>query len=644
MRYSAIGSAEAAVATALDLDEELAIQEAGWRGRAISFGIFLAVAAFALAGVYYFFLRDEEVVTRPTEDIPVKRATINSTLIISGTADTQLNSNLTFQSAGRVSRVDVKVGDTVKQGQVLASLESDSLANALASARAGQRSAQLKLDDLLDGTSAAEFAAAEQAVAAAQATLTKAENDYTDMIDGPSAAELAGAQQGVIGAQAQVASARATLDKLDNSPSAADVAAAEAGVASAQSALTAAQNSAANAADTLASSASSLTDAEASYCVADNTPAFCIVPATPISNGDASLMDAALGGPNAALASAVISANTTYKVAANGKSSADAAVAAAQDGLNSAEARLDAVNDGPSQDDVDAAEAAVSSAEAGLAAAEAKLADVQDGPTDLQVSTALAAGDAARAALAAAQERLDEARRGPEANAIEQARQAVRTAAIAVEGAQLRLEDAQIISPFDGTVAAVNITPGEFASAAATEPAMVLLTPDALLLEMQVGETDYPNLKIDQGGVVIFDGIPGKPYPFKVTQIGLSPTTTQGVVTYEVKGSLVVLPDSPRPAPGMNARGQITTASKPDVLVVPPRAIRRRGTEQVVDVRRDGAVVEQVVTTGVSDNDNVEVLTGLADGESVVVPLLTSLDASGGANNALRTPLPNNIR
>lgn len=632
------------MATALDLDEELTIQEASWRGRAISFGIFLLVAAFAVAGVYYFFLRDEAAEVRPTEDIAVKRATISSTLIISGTADTQLNSNLTFQSAGRVSRVDVKVGDTVKAGQALAALESDDLTNALASAQANQRSQQIRLDDLLDGSSAAELAAAEQAVASAQATLTKAENDYQDLIDGPSAAELSATEQGVSAAAAQLASAQATLEKLENTPSAADLAAAEAGVASAQSALTAAQNSAANAGDTLASAADSLTGAEENYCAADSAPAFCTVSATPISSGDAVLMDLALGGADAALASAVISANNTYKVAANGKSSADAAVAAAQDALNSAEAKLDAVNDGPAQDDVDAAEAAVASANAALAAARAKLADLQDGPTALQVSTALAAGDAARAALTAAQERLDEALRGPDTNAIEQQRQAVRIAAIAVEGAQIRLENAQIISPFDGTVAAVNIQPGEFSSAAATEPAIVLLTPDALLLEMQVGETDYPNLKLDQGGVVIFDGIPGKPYPFRVTQIGLSPTITQGVVTYKVKGSLVVLPDSPRPAPGMNARGQITTASKPDVLVVPPRAIRRRGTEQVVDVRRDGAVVEQVVTTGVSDNDNVEILTGLADGDSVVVPLLTSAGADGGTNNALRTPLPNNIR
>ena len=83
-----------------------------------------------------------------------------------------------------------------------------------------------------------------------------------------------------------------------------------------------------------------------------------------------------------------------------------------------------------------------------------------------------------------------------------------------------------------------------------------------------------------------------------ISEIGLSPSVTQGVVTYQVKASLVLPADAPRPAPGMNARGQIITESKPNLLVVPPRAIRKSGNDQVVDVRRDGSIVAQVVTTG----------------------------------------------
>jgi hypothetical protein len=105
----------------------------------------------------------------------------------------------------------------------------------------------------------------------------------------------------------------------------------------------------------------------------------------------------------------------------------------------------------------------------------------------------------------------------------------------------------------------------------------------------------------------------------------------------------VILPDNPRPAPGMNARGQLTTGSKADILVVPPRAIRRRGSEQIVDIRRNGTVEEQVVTTGISDANNVEVLTGVAENDVLVVPAVNASQPGGGGPTPVPT-IPGNVR
>jgi HlyD family secretion protein len=622
----------------LDLEQELTIREGGWRGRAITFGILLTLIAFTIAALYYFFFREEEVAARATEDVTVSRASINSNLIISGTADAQLNSNLNFQSSGRVATVAVKIGDLVRSGQVLASLESDSLANAVNTGEANVAAAQLKLDDLLDGSSAAELTAAEQAVAQANAALVKAQNELDDVLDGATPAELATAQQAVRLAESQLASAESTLEQLEDGASAADIATAEAAVAQAESALTAAQNSATSAQNTVTSATASLKSAEASYCAADGTPAFCSLPATPISGADAGLLDAALAGGNSALAAAVVAANSTYLNAVNGAASAAAAVSSAQTALDSAEEKLAALEDGASDGDIEAAEAALAAAEAALEAADERLADLQDGATAAELADAQAALDGARTALDAAEARRAEAMRGPEANAIDQARQAVRTAQLQAEAARIRLREAQIVAPYDGTVANVNIAPGEFTSAAAQEPAIVLLTPDRMILTIDVGETDYPNVKLGQSGVALFDGIPGSIYPFTITEIGLSPTVTQGVVTYEATASIVVLPDAPRPAPGMNANGQLVTERKDGVLVIPPRAVRRRGSELVVDVRRDGGVVEAVITTGLSDPQRVEVLTGLNEGDVIVVPVVTGSD--GGAAGGGPTPVP----
>jgi RND family efflux transporter MFP subunit len=617
--------------TAINIDDDLTIEENAWRGRIVSLLVLLIIgAAVAIAAYIFYFNDDAETVARSTEDITVAKGTINQTLIISGVADAQFNSDLVFQGAGKVSAVNVKVGDTVQQGDVLASLESDDLANAVASASANQQAAQLKLDDLLAGSTAAELAAADQALASAQAGLTKAQNDYDDLLDGVSDADLAAARQGVSAAQAQLATAEANRAKLDDSPSAADIAAAEAGVTSAQSGLTSAQNLATNAQNSVTSAGASLKSAESAYCSAagDTSPSFCTTQSAPISSGDATAMTNALSGSKSSLASAVIGANTGYLNAVNGLNSANAAVTSAQQSLDSAEARRDAVNDGPSDSDIAASDAAVDAALAGLASAEDKLATAENGATDFQRSTAAAALDSAYSALAAAQAKRDEAYRGEEQNTIDQARAAVRSASLQVEAAEIRLKNAQIIAPFDGTVGAVNAKAGEFFSAVSADgPAIVLLTPDALTLKMNIGETDYANIKSGQAGGVLFDSIPGRVYPFVITEIGLSPAVTQGVVTYDVKASIVIPAGAPRPAPGMNARGQIITDSKPNLILIPPRAIRKKGDEQVVDVRRGGEIVEQVVVTGVSDNNNIEIVSGLNEGDVVVVAALTSVNS-----------------
>jgi HlyD family secretion protein len=608
---------------------------------AITFGVLLILGAFAIAAIYYFFFRDDPETVRATEDHTVAKATIASNLLVSGTADAQLNSNLTFQTTGKVGDVFVKVGDVVTQGQVLASLESDSLANAVASAQANQLTAQLKVDDILEGTTAAELASAEQAVASAEAALTKAQNDFEELSDGPSAADLANAQGAVNLAESQLATAVASLDKLENTPSDADVRAAEAGVASAESALTAAENTAQNAENTVTAARSSLYADEDTYCVGDPSPSFCGSNAAPVSSGDLNILNTSLSAD----ALAVIASNTTYQNAVNTAASAAAAVDSAQDMVDSAEAKLDAVEEGPSPEEMTAARAAVLSAQAGLNAAKAEYADVQDGSDPAELSTAQSTVESAAAGLASARADLDEARRGPDRNELAQARQAVRTAQLTVEAAQIRLRDAQIIAPFAGTIASVNIAPGEFASAAAEAPPIVMLTPDLMVLDLDVEETDYPNVKLGQGGVALFDGIPGAIYPFTISEIGLSPTTNQGVITYQAKALLTILPGSPRPAPGMNANGQLTTSSKADILVVPPRALRRRGSEQIVDVRRDGAIVEQVVTTGVSDNTNVEILTGLSEGDIVVLPTVAGAGADGAGAGPTPVPtLPGGIR
>ena len=210
----------------MNLDEELIIQESRWRGRLITLGVLAAAGVVVGVLAYAFFFRSEGEKARPTEDLVVGRATINANLIISGTADAQLISDLSFRTSGTVDSVNVKVGDTVHRGDVLASLESDDLANGVASAQANLALAQARLAALLEGATDAELAAADQSVVNAEVNRDRAIRDANDLLDPPNDVELTSDEQAVVSAETALNQAQRDRTDLLNGPTAAQIASA----------------------------------------------------------------------------------------------------------------------------------------------------------------------------------------------------------------------------------------------------------------------------------------------------------------------------------------------------------------------------------------------------------------------------------
>ena len=69
----------------------------------------------------------------------------------------------------------------------------------------------------------------------------------------------------------------------------------------------------------------------------------------------------------------------------------------------------------------------------------------------------------------------------------------------------------------------------------------------------------------------------------------------------------------------------IVVARQDDVLNVPLRALHRQGRQQTVDVvGEDGKPVPRPVQTGVQNEQSVEILDGLAEGEQILVPTTTT--------------------
>lgn len=159
----------------------------------------------------------------------VTRGNIESTLSMAGYIAMPKQQRLTFRGPGDIQEIKVKMGDTVKQGDILASLDPVLLDTAVLSAQNALATAQRTLDILLNPTDVNKSIAQGQE-AAAEAQLSAAVSAYAYNVNNLSA--WAAVQL----AQANLAKAQDTLNKINN-PDPADVDALRRQVGIAQSAL-----------------------------------------------------------------------------------------------------------------------------------------------------------------------------------------------------------------------------------------------------------------------------------------------------------------------------------------------------------------------------------------------------------------------
>jgi RND family efflux transporter MFP subunit len=226
--------------------------------------------------------------------------------------------------------------------------------------------------------------------------------------------------------------------------------------------------------------------------------------------------------------------------------------------------------------------------------------------------------------VTAANARLLDLRDGADADDLALQEAQVQAAEIAVARARVEQSQVRLVAPFDGVIAAVNVNAGEYSTPQV--PAFVLLTPGALRLKIIVGENDRPHIRAGQEGEITFDALPNEPFGFVIRSVGDAPKIEQGVATYAAEATLTMRPDGARPVSGMSGVGNVLVTEKTDALAIPARALRRIGREQVVDVMVDGAIQERAVVAGISDGQVVEIVSGIEEGERIVLRSVTKSD------------------
>jgi hypothetical protein len=87
---------------------------------------------------------------------------------------------------------------------------------------------------------------------------------------------------------------------------------------------------------------------------------------------------------------------------------------------------------------------------------------------------------------------------------------------------------------------------------------------------------------------------------------------------------------------GQSADISVTTATAKQALVIPTLAITTTGSRQDVTVLRNGKPTPVTVTTGIAANGRTQVLTGLASGDEVELPVISSTLQPGSPSTTTR--------
>lgn len=253
-----------------------------------------------------------------------------------------------------------------------------------------------------------------------------------------------------------------------------------------------------------------------------------------------------------------------------------------------------------------------------IAQAQVDQARLQQDQARAQVQAAQAQVEIARAALDSAQQQLTVAEGGARSEELRAARAQVEQTRAVAAMARQRLSHMTLRAPFSGRVSGMSasvgdhLTSGDFAGRGGHS--VLVYDDQAMEVEVKIGEREIGLVRIGMRGLLRLEGAPDKPVEATVRLI----TPVADPISRAASVRLRLKPGAAAAVPGTFARGEIVLDERADVLVVPKAAVSG-GDQPVVRVVVDGAVQVRSVTLGLTQGGRVEVRSGVALGERVVV-------------------------
>lgn len=251
------------------------------------------------------------------------------------------------------------------------------------------------------------------------------------------------------------------------------------------------------------------------------------------------------------------------------------------------------------------------------------------GPSTSQVASA-------DAGLVSAQAKLAQLLSGPSESDQRKAQIAIDNAQLALQLAQQEMNQTLLVAPFDGLVAAEDLTVGMTPAA----DAITMIDISHYTIDLSIDETDVPQVAVGQPVDLTIQALPDATLSGTITKIDVAPTISGQLVTYNAQVTLT--PGQAALRPGMSATANVILNQINDVIVVPNRFITTdAATRQAsVTVETTPGVYQAVpVTLGLRNTTASQVVDGLRVGQTIVIlPQAGQASSQNGGFGFFRVP------
>lgn len=250
---------------------------------------------------------------------------------------------------------------------------------------------------------------------------------------------------------------------------------------------------------------------------------------------------------------------------------------------------------------------------------------------------------------------------------IEKQQLALQQAELDLESRLKDRENLMVYAPIDGTITEQNVREGDLiklstSSSSSSEPAAIIVDYSKMQVVLSIDELDINKVKLGMPVKVTSDAVPGEVFEGKVEKIADEGKSQNNVATFDVT---VTMDKNPKLKAGMTVDAELTVAKKQNVLMLPIAAIQQQnGKSYVIPVRKDNPTTQDntdrnsnggngsngnnnnnynnnrsngnrrfsmnmvEVKTGISNDDYIEIVSGLNEGDMVLVPTSSSSSSS----------------